>query len=183
MDHLRIDPAAVSSTPSTDELQKQNSRKTLILRCQRVLFSAYRTDQYADPDGFLTSLGAVLEQYPNEVIIYVTDPRTGVQRGQKWPPTIAEIVEACDNRISDLKRQDRFRNWGKNEAPLALEAPRQERPSYDELKAKYGENWGLGGLDEKPKGPTFKAPSLEELQHFYGRNPERVARLMGEQGE
>lgn len=148
-----------------------------------MLFSAYRTDQYADPDGFLTSLGAVLEQYPNEVIIYVTDPRTGVQRGQKWPPTIAEIVEACDNRAAELHRYDRFRNWGKSDDPPALEAPREKRLSLDELKAKYGPNWGMTSLDEKPKGPTFKAPTLEELQHFYARNPERVARLLGEQGE
>lgn len=123
----------------------------------------------------------MLEQYSNEVIIYATDPRTGVQRGQKWPPTIAEIVEACDNRAAELKRNERFSNWGKNETPL-LEAPRQERPTLEELKAKYGANWGMKSLDEKPAGPTFKVPTLEELQHFYARNPERITRLMGEQG-
>jgi hypothetical protein len=52
------------------------------LQRQRILFSAYRTDQYSDPDGYLTSLGMVLEQYPDEVILFITDPRTGVHRGQ-----------------------------------------------------------------------------------------------------
>lgn len=151
------------------------------MRCQRVLFSAYRTDQYADPDGFLTSLGAVLEQYPNEVVIYVTDPRTGVQRGQKFPPTIAEIVTACEDRAAYLAQQKRFDNWGRNE-PAMVEGPRQNRPSYDELKAKYGETWGIGGDPEQSTKPKFISPTIDELQVFYSRNPERVARLMGETG-
>lgn len=132
-----------------------------------MLFSAYRTDQYADPDGFLTSLGAVLEQYPNEVVIHVTDPRTGVQRGQKFPPTIAEIVEACDAKIAEINRHQRFRDWGKPDEPPALEAPRDTRLSLDELKAKYGKNWGLKSLDEKPSSSNYKAPTKEELSAHY----------------
>lgn len=151
------------------------------MRCQLVLFSAYRIDQYGDPEGFKASLGAVLEQYPDDVIRYVCDPRTGVQRRCKFPPTISEIVEACDDRVSELRRHDRFRNWGKpDDDTLALEAPREERLSLDELKAKYGPNWGMTSLDEKPAGPVFKALNIEQLQDFYARNPERVTRLLGE---
>lgn len=166
----------------------------MILRCQRVLFSAYRTDQYADPDGFLTSLGAVLEQYPNEVVIYVTDPRTGVQRGSKFPPTISEIVEACDGRVADLHRQDRFRNWGKKDDLDLLEAPREARLSLEELKAKYGPNWGMTSLDKPAATSNFKAPTKEELAAHYREyglafvprdrtNPEKTVREQGETGE
>ena len=182
MDHLRIDPVAASLQRSGTSLPNSSERKATILRCQLVLFSAYRIDQYGDPEGFKASLGAVLEQYPDGVIRYVCDPRTGIQRKCKFPPTVSEIVEACDDRAAYLRQQERFANWGNNE-PKMLEPPRENRPSYDELKAKYGENWGLKSPDEKPKGPTFKAPTLEELQHFYARNPERIVRLMGEQGE
>lgn len=167
MRNLNLDPAEASSTQSTENLQKQNSRKSLILRCQRILFSAYRSDQYADPDGFLASLGAVLEQYPNEVIIYITDPRTGVQRGKIFPPTIAEIVAACDARIADLARQERFRNWGKPDPEqLQIEQQRKARPTREELEAKYGENWGLTSIAERPKS-NFKAPTPEELAKHY----------------
>lgn len=122
-----------------------------------------------------------MEQYPNEVVIYVTDPRTGVQRGQKFPPTISEIVEACDGRVAELHRNERFRNWGKPDGPTALEAPREDRPSVEELKAKYGENWGMTTLEGKPSKPTFKAPTLDELVQHYRTNPEAVARLKGDQ--
>lgn len=60
------------------------------------MFSAYRRDDYSDPESFLTQLGMVLEQYPDEVIAKATHPHTGIQRRFKFPPSIAEIVEICD---------------------------------------------------------------------------------------
>lgn len=76
----------------------------LILRCQKNLFCAYRTDQYADPEGFMVSLGVVLEGFPDEVITHVTDPRTGIQRRMKWPPTISEVIEACEEHQDYLRK-------------------------------------------------------------------------------
>ena len=166
-----IQEQAVSSAPSTDALQRQRSRKSLIERCQRIIFSGYRADQFSDPEGYIDSLNLVLGQYPNDVIKYVSDPRTGVQRGCKWPPTIAEIIEACEKRIAELARLHRLQNWGKSDAP-AIEAPREERPTLEEMKEKYGEEWGLTP-DPRPK-PGFKtgqAPSWHEIVTMYHRDP------------
>jgi hypothetical protein len=58
----------------------------------------------------------VLEGYPNEVITYVCDPRTGIQRRSKWPPTISEMVEAC------------------NEHSAFLEKVRKQRPAFQERR-------------------------------------------------
>jgi hypothetical protein len=107
-----------------------------------MLFGAYRADQYADPDGFMVLLGMVLEQYSGEIVVYVTDPRTGVQRGSVFPPSIAEVVSACDARNAELQRIERYNNWGRNN-DRKLESPRGNRPSYKELIAKYGPNFGL----------------------------------------
>lgn len=52
----------------------------------------------------MISLGAVLEQFPEEVVVYVTDPRTGIQRRSKWPPTISEVLEACEAHQDYLVR-------------------------------------------------------------------------------
>jgi hypothetical protein len=170
MEKLKV---AASSQPSTARSSDQ-SRKTLILQRQRILFSAFRADQYSDPDGYLASLGMVLEQYPNDVIRYVTDPRTGVQRHLKWPPTISEIVEACDNRVAELHRDERFRNWGKND-PLLLEAPRENRPTLEQMKQKYGENWGLTPEEPRKAAP---APSWDKIAEIYAADPTRIARLV-----
>src|ERR1700754_4486555 len=96
MEPLKFDPAAASSQRSTGSSQSSKQRKALILRCQKALFCAYRTDQYADPEGFMVSLGVVLEGFPDEVITHITDPRTGIQRRLKWPPTLNEVIDACE---------------------------------------------------------------------------------------
>ena len=89
------------------------------MRCQKILFSAYRADQYADAEGFMNSLGAVLEQFPDEVVMFITDPRTGIQRRSKWPPTISEVIEAAEIHLEHLARL---------RAPRAVAADRLPEP-------------------------------------------------------
>jgi len=52
----------------------------------------------------MNSLGAVLEQFPDEVVVFITDPRTGIQRRSKWPPTISEVIEAGEQHQDHLTR-------------------------------------------------------------------------------
>lgn len=76
------------------------------------LFSAYRRDDYADSAGFFAQLGAVFEGYPESVIDHVTSPRTGLQRTCKFPPSVAEVVEACEREAAEQfrsrQRQQQF---------------------------------------------------------------------------
>ncbi len=152
-----------------------------------MLFSCYRQDQFQDPEGFLASLGLVLEQYPDEVIKHVTDPRTGIQRRSKWPPSIAEIVEACDECAAGIKRRERFANWGHND-PLAIEGPPVKKLTEAEMVAKYGKGYGLAPVKEE------KLPLTEEeittawakVLPTYAADPSRLARLLNndlKQGE
>jgi hypothetical protein len=86
------------STPSSQSLANSGhgSKAALIAKQVEILFSAYRRADYEDPRGFVVQLGTVLEDYPEEVILQVTSPKTGIQRRLKWPPSLAEIVEECD---------------------------------------------------------------------------------------
>ena len=168
-----------SQAQSAKNSQNSKARRSLILRCTLAIFSAYRADQYSDPEVYKESLKLVLDQYTDDIIIHISDPRTGVQRACKWPPTIAEIVTACEVHMQHLAKLDRLKNWGKKDKPLRLEAPREERPTIEELKAKYGEDWGLTP-DPRPK-PGFKtgqAPSWQEIVSMYHRDPSRLERLM-----
>lgn len=91
------------------------------MRCQLAVFSAYRIDQFADPEGFKNQLGAVLEQYPDEVITYVCDPRSGgIQRRLKWPPTISEMIDACNDHRAFLEKQRAPRPAFKERSPEPL---------------------------------------------------------------
>lgn len=63
-----------------------------------MLFSAYRLDQYASPDGFIAQAALVMSYYATDVVEYVTDPHsTGIQRRSKWPPTINELGDALES--------------------------------------------------------------------------------------
>jgi hypothetical protein len=123
MQHIAIDPQTVSRLPSVESSTNSNGRKALILRSLLALFTSYRLDQYADPDGFKTIVGAVLEGYPDEVVVYVCDPRTGIQRRCTFPPTVSEIVQACDDHRDFLDRAKR---------PRAQLPPRRQVPSWDD---------------------------------------------------
>lgn len=96
----------------------------MITRCAKMIFSAYRRDDFADPDSFVFQLGAVLEKYEDVVIQYVCDPRTGIQRRCKFPPSIAEVVEAAEAEATSIETRRRYLSIPKPElkrlpAPVA----------------------------------------------------------------
>lgn len=74
----------------------------------------------------MNSLGAVLEQFPDEVVVYITDPRTGIQRRSKWPPTISEVIEAAEDHIGHL---------AKLRAPRTTQAKQLPKPLLRDLPA------------------------------------------------
>ena len=85
------------------ETSGAGSKAVAITRAIEMLLGAYRKSDYHEPDIFVLQLGIVFESYDISVIEFVTSPRTGLQRTCKFPPSIAEVVEACDGY---LKRKE-----------------------------------------------------------------------------
>lgn len=155
------------------------------------VFASYRIDQFADPEGFKVALGAVLEQYPDEVIAYVCDPRTGIQRRSKFPPTISEMVEACDDHRAFLEKMRKPKPVFQERlpAPLLRDRPQgclaqvfvpeghvryQAMVDWCEHAAPMW--WKYGNASDGRKGIWVSHGAWE------GRNPEIVTRQNGEQG-
>lgn len=113
--------------------------KELAAERARILVGCYRRTDANDPEIYARAVVAVLMRFPESVVIAITEPATGLPAKLKWLPSIAEIVEACEDRMpTPISRQH----------PL-LAAPdmdRSDRPTLDELKAKYGPTWGLRGM-------------------------------------
>lgn len=70
----------------------------------QALFSAYRANDFADAEGFFVQAASVLSEFPEDIVVHVTSPRTGLQRRSKWPPTISEILEACEQHQDYLRK-------------------------------------------------------------------------------
>lgn len=142
----------VSKTVSQSESDKLEAERhqLLVAKCARVLFLAYPSTDYDDPTTAAASYARILEDFSPFVVKHVTDPKTGLQRTCKFPPRISELVSRCEyvrdkieiltpSRIDWLKR-DRARIAREREQQRLIDA---NRPTHEELKAKYGENWGL----------------------------------------
>ena len=86
----------------------------------------------------MAQLGTVLSDYPEEVIVHVTSPRTGIQRRTKWPPSISEVIEACEEACRYFKVVEQGKAW-KTMVPVAIAPPvRAEGQDYASMVAKHG---------------------------------------------
>lgn len=113
--------------PRTFQDQKNPSRSAWISEKSRLIFSGYRRDEFADPEGFLAQLGMIFERYPDEIVSAVSSPFTGIQRRYKIPPSLAAIVESCDEEVARTERIRRFSEM--------RTAPREPRPVDPDARA------------------------------------------------
>ena len=122
-----------------------------------MLLSAYRKDEWADPESFVAQLGIVLGGYSDDVVNYVTDPRTGIQRSSKWPPSIAEVVDACEQRKSALDKQAEYDAWKakvERSNELKQQYGRAEKPlggiTYKEFLERFPQGRPIGVFETPP---------------------------------
>lgn len=80
--------------------------------------------------------------------------------------------------MQHMAKVKRLKNWGKNEVPQ-LEPPRDDRPTYEDLKAKYGETFGIDPLGGAKPPAKKAAPSWDDITAMYQADPDRLARLVG----
>lgn len=138
-----------------------------------ILLGCYRKGEAADPEVYTRAVIGVLSKYPADIVRMVTDPLNGLPAEINWLPTIKEVHDACETRFASRRRmQERDRNIARQlaerEAQEQVEADRKSRPTLDEMKAKYGENWGLGSPDEAPrKKSNWRRYTVDELLAIY----------------
>lgn len=72
----------------------------------KMLMGSYRHGEAADPDTYVASIALVFGQYSEDVVIRVTDPRSGIQRSIGWLPNVKEVIEACEHEMRDVRRQE-----------------------------------------------------------------------------
>ena len=110
--------------PSTAlSIKQEAQRSTLALKYQTTPNEAFRQVKRliaswpharpTDPEGYVASLAAALAEYPLGVVQECCDPRTGLAQKREFPPTVACIVEWCDQRV---KYHTGMVKWGKQRA-------------------------------------------------------------------
>lgn len=144
-----------------------------------MLLGCYRTGDANDPETYVAAIAATLARYSIQIITDVTHPVTGLPSKKGWLPTVKEVFDACEE-LDDAERQKVAREKRIAEQLAAREEQERlaaHKPSLEQLKAKYGENWGL-----TPRAPAkageFKAPSWQSIASTYAADPTRIRRLV-----
>jgi hypothetical protein len=139
----------------------------MALQRAKTMLDFWRTGSANNTDTYLTAVAAILARYPEKVIYAVTSPTDGLPVKLTWMPSLKEIKDACELEMLPIYTQERQAKLVADTLAERQEAEeRQGRPSTAELKAKYGENWGLKSLDE-PSKAAKPAPSKEDLAAHY----------------
>ncbi len=99
----------------------------------------YRRDDAVDPEIYGGAVIATLCDYPEPVVLEVTDPRRGIPAREKWLPSIAEVRQACEARMRPIRDQ-MARQKREAERAKSLPAPQEDRAAaMARLRARYPE--------------------------------------------
>jgi hypothetical protein len=128
----------------------------------KLMFGCYRKGDAADPETYAAAIAAVLANYPLETVLRVTNPVHGLPSRSNWLPTVKEVREACDEIE---QRKQRFadnatRDLEQLEARRLEDEARKRRPTLPELKAKYGETYGLGPVFDEVEDAAEKRRAI-----------------------
>lgn len=141
------------------------------------MFGCYRKDEVSNPEFYLTAAVGVLTRYSEQTILKITDPVRGLPATSKFLPSIAEIKTACEieqthfeaTAASDKRRAEQLKATQEDDG---LRRERATRPTYDELKEKYGDDEGGWGFGSKSISEA-QAAQMEATRALY----ERAARV------
>ena len=114
---------AITSQDPAAQNRSKLQRTEWIRHCAQMVLASYRRDDFADPDNYVIQLGMVIERYPDAIIKQATSPVTGIQRTCKFPPSIAEVVEFCN----EMQRRSNYASDWNARAKKQLD----ERDAYD----------------------------------------------------
>jgi hypothetical protein len=144
----------------------------------RLITAAYRKDDFQDADGYVVQAAMLLERFRDVVIAQATDPITGIQSHVKFPPSLAELHEFCDeiSRRSSFPEQWDDRSRKQLAERLKIEADEKAEPvEYrreiaerikNELKAK---GFQFTGETKAPTTSTWRRFTDDDLRAIYPR--------------
>ena len=122
--------------------------------------------------GYIGAIAELLCQYPRSLAIECADPLHGVVLTTRFMPTPADIAGWMESRVDRMagraNAEDRVEQQLRERREFA-EQRAQPRQTYEELKEKYGPNWGIAQVQRRA---GFTGMTLDQLREKYG--PEKI---------
>lgn len=136
----------------------------------RLLLGCYRTGDANDPETYVAAITAILARYPENIITEVTHPATGLPKKKGWLPTVKEVFDACEAAIEFSANHEARLKRIQEQMEAREREDRGEKPTLQQLRDKYGPNWGISPPS------NFKTPEdkAEESAKAMEREQARV---------
>jgi hypothetical protein len=112
-----------------------------------ILYGSYRRDDAANPEVFFEAVVAVLSDYPPDCIIYVTDPRSGIQSKEKFvsfPPNPGEVRLECERYMDPIRaRREREASMRRQGERRLMIEHHEKKMTAEEIEAKLGRKFNV----------------------------------------
>jgi hypothetical protein len=118
--------------------------------------------------SYIGALAAVLVSYPRQTATACADRVNGITRDCKFLPTVADIVAWCERKTDPLRHAAEREERITAQLEQREEIKRNGRPTYDEMKTKYGDGKGGWGINLANDKPRWSPPSADELRQMVG---------------
>lgn len=131
----------------------------------KLLLGCYRTGDANDPDTYVAAISATLARYSEQIITDVTHPVSGLPAKKSWLPTVKEVFDACEEKANGVREQVARERRIKEQLAAREEEDRLAavKPSLEQLKEKYGPNWGIGRPDPVAEHAANEAENKAEM--------------------
>ena len=139
----------LSSPPS--QPQPTELDKSWVLSRIEMIMAGYRKADYHSPEAFMMQVAMNLMKYPKDIIEYVSAPTTGIQTRSQWPPSLAEIVNAC---IAEQTHREKIARY----TAMGPALPRLPKPPK-----------GSGVTGDGGPGTTYDATAFATAFEKHGR--------------
>jgi hypothetical protein len=163
-------PLTISAENLPASMARQEASTSYAAMRAKILLGCYRTGDANDPETYVAAITAILARYPEVVITAVTHPVTGLPSKKGWLPTVKEVCDACDEAVEPIVQNELRLKRIKEQLETREREERGEKPTLDQLREKFGGNWGLR-RSEKEKAPEI---NVEENRAEMERQQARV---------
>lgn len=120
----------------------------------------YRTPDLADPKAFVDAAAVALEDFPALVLAEMASPKTGIVRESKFPPSIAELVQWCNDRLAKHKLVAESGSLFLERRRRAAEAARHKLADA-ERRAKEKAEWDAAAPERERMAKEAEALSIK----------------------
>lgn len=123
-----------------------------------VMLRGYANGGQQAGGSYQGALAETLTRYPRCIASYAGDVQKGVPSTTRFLPTPADIIAWAEREVAEWKAivdrddhekaiREEMKQRAKDETEL--DAKRQIRPTLQQMKDKYGPNWGISSADKE----------------------------------